>query len=131
MGFKTTTMQCLCCQKVFYHEYGHGGAIEHENMLRNMHIFVSRWDSGYDKDALFLDTIELNGNHRNVKNNRIKVGREIFKCVLIWMQQNGREDIYGWLKSKEHEIVEKYNDVRRIEIGNLKRQIEKEQAAIV
>ena len=122
--------ECPCCKKIFYEEYYSGGSIEHENSYNNREVFVSRWDSGYDSEKLFLWAINLDGNHCNIKDNKIKAGREIFNCVLIWLKQNGRDDIYDWLKAKENEIAERYNKVRHVVINDLKKQIEKEEAKL-
>ncbi len=111
MGFKRTILECPNCGKDFSTEYYHGGAIEHENTLRNLGTFVSQWDEGQDKESLFLRAINLDGNHCNIKDNSFEVGADIFKCVLAWMGRNQHKEIYEYLYGRRHEIKEKYNAV--------------------
>jgi len=127
MSFKNTTLQCPCCKKIFATEYYHGGSIEHENSHYNRNVFIHRFDSDYNRDDLFLWAINLDGNHCNIKDNTIDVGREIFNCTLIWLLRNERNDMHDWLKNKEHEIADRYNSVRHIVINELKNQIKKEE----
>ncbi len=131
MNFKKTTIQCPCCKKEFMFEHYHGGSIEHENMLSNMNVLVSRWDSDYDKDDLFTWAINLDGTHSSIKDHTIKVGRDIFSCVLIWLQQHGKEDIYEYFKGREKDIGGKYNGIRYKVIADLQEQIREEEGKII
>lgn len=96
-----------------------------------MDVFVIRWEQGHHKNGLFLWSINLDGNHCSIKDNRIEVGLEIYNCILMWLQQEGRQDIYQWLKEKEGEIAGKYNEVRKVVIDGLKDQIKKEELKLI
>ena len=131
MGFKRTVLQCPNCKGGFSTEYHHGGSIEHENILRNLDTLVGRWNMGRDKDKLFLYTINLEGNHCNIKDNSIEVGLDIFKCVLLWLQKNEHEEIYEYLKGREDEIEGEYNAVVEESIRELEEEIKSQKARIL
>jgi hypothetical protein len=131
MMLEISTLECPCCKKRFYSEYEHGGSIEHENSYENTEWFVSSFDNGRDKEKLFLWAINLDDNFCDIKDREYSVGMDIFNCVLKRMKICGRYDIYIWLESKEHEVKNKYNDIRIKVIEKLKKKIEKEKSKLI
>ncbi len=113
-------LQCPCCGKVFTTEYHHGGAIEHINSHRNMRVFVRRWHNNHNKNDLFLWAINLEGNHCNIKDNRIAIGRDIFNCTVTWMLDNDEPKIAQYLLGREDDIKVEDNRITLESIELLK-----------
>ena len=112
MVVKHSEIKCSICGKVFYGEYYHGGSIEHDNYTcdSNMDVLVNRFnDDTYNKYDIFLNSITLDENLCNMKNNTYKVGMEIFECRLKWLKENNHSNIVDYLESNRENIKMEFN----------------------
>ena len=124
-----TETTCSCCGKAFRSEFWHGGSIEHYNYTndRNMNVFTRRFNDGdkyYTKDKLFKDSITLDGNFCNIKDNSYKVGMEIFECRIIWLKKNGHDNIALYLESRRSDIKKEFELI-------IEQKIEEHEKAVI
>lgn len=130
MILKTTTLKCSNCGIEFYSEYGEGGSIVHNNAISNIDVLISRFNSGL-YDDVFLSAINLNGNFDSIKDNSFKVGKQIYDCVLLSLRKKKEYNVYSYLKSRECDIVDMYNNLRHRRIEMLTEEIKEQMKRII
>lgn len=108
-SYKTTILRCPNCGLEFYGEYGHGGAIEHNNIISNIDVYISRYASSkYDNDRLFSELVNLGGNDCMHHDHTYVVGMQIYECILGALSTSGELGMYLWFKGKRKDVVCEY-----------------------
>lgn len=126
-----TKYKCSTCGKEWVYPYYHGGSIEHNNCTDdyNMNVAVNRTRSKNASsfaglEYFFEQSINLDGNYCNIKDNTYKVGLEIFNCQILWLKKHGHNDLAEYLESREHEIKDYYNEITKHKINEKEKEIE-------
>lgn len=120
---KSENFVCLNCGREFILEYSNGGSIEHNNVISNMKVFVSRWKGGsQSQENIFWSLINLSrdGHLNTIASNSYRDSVNIFKCALKWLKEKGPADLYEYMKSREGDIAVEYNRVLDERISEIK-----------
>lgn len=120
---------CNICGQEFSDSYGMYGAIHHDNrtnkevMTRFVKKYIGALNNEREKYKLFLDSITLYGNFDGIKDNSIDIGLQVFKCRIIWLKENGYDDIAEYLESNRVHIASEFNKITSLYIDEKQHQI--------